>query len=242
LHEVCAELAASASAPRLVLCLQNGIGNEEILRAHFPPESIVRGLVYHAVTREGPGRVFWFGRGSTVIGRPFVGTRGEPDAEAEALAALLTESGFDTRASRDIRREVWKKLAVNAAINPLGAITGLTNGALVRSPLLVSLMRAAVRETEEVARAEEGHLIDMTDRTLEIALVTGRNRNSMLLDLEAGRGTEIEFLNGAIVRFAEQRGLAVPVNRTLHALVRGKEEALRMKSAEGPESVPGVTR
>lgn len=233
LHDACASLAASGVSPRWILCLQNGIGNEEILRAHFPDEEIVRGLVYHGVSIESPGRIVWFGRGNTLIGRPLVPAHDrEADLEIEDLADVLSASGFPARRAEEIGREIWKKLAVNAAINPLGAITGLPNGALVRSSFLLSLLRAAVRETEDVARAEAGHVIDMAERTMEIALVTGRNRNSMLLDLESGRPTEIEFLSGAIVRLARRRDLAVPVTQTLHALVRGKEEALRIRSAE----------
>ncbi len=233
LHDACAALAASGASFRWILCLQNGIGNEEILRAHFPDETIVRGLVYNGVSIESPGRIVWFGHGSTWIGRPLVPAQdGEADLEIEDLASALSAGGFPARRAEEIGREIWKKLAVNAAINPLGAITGLPNGALVRSSFLLSLLRAAVRETEEVARAEAGYAIDMVERTMEIALVTGRNRNSMLLDLEAGRPTEIEFLSGAIVRFARRRDLAVPVTRTLHALVRGKEEALRVRSAD----------
>ncbi|MFH1679636.1 MAG: ketopantoate reductase family protein [Candidatus Eisenbacteria bacterium] len=229
LHEACAALSAAGVSSRWILCLQNGIGNEEILGAHFPPEKIVRGLVYNGVSLSGPGRVLWYGRGNTLIGRPLLPAgEGETDGEIEEVARVFTAGGFPTRAAEKIGREIWKKLAVNAAINPLGAITGLENGALVRSPFLLSLLRAAALETAEVARADAGHVFDMVERTMEIALVTGRNRNSMLLDIESGRRTEIEFLSGAVVRHARRHGLSVPVNRTLHALVRGKEEALRL--------------
>ncbi|RPJ44578.1 MAG: ketopantoate reductase family protein, partial [Candidatus Latescibacterota bacterium] len=137
LHTACAALAGSGASADRILCLQNGIGNEEILRAHFPAESIVRGLVYHGVMRASPARYVWYGRGSTLIGRPLALAPHERDPEMEALAALFTDSGFPARATVEIGREIWKKLAVNAAINPVGAITGLPNGALVRSSFLL---------------------------------------------------------------------------------------------------------
>jgi 2-dehydropantoate 2-reductase len=233
LHAACAEYVSAGPEARWVLCLQNGIGNEEILRARFNPERIVRGLVYHGVSGRAPGRVLWYGRGYTLIGRPLAkGAKGN-DPEIEGLAREFSEAGFPVRPAADIRAEIWKKLAVNAAINPLGAVTGLPNGALVRSPFLLSILSAAVLETQRTARAEEGHVFDAVDRTIEIALVTGRNRNSMLVDIDAGRPTEIDFLSGAVVRLATRHGIPVPVSRTLHALVRGKEEALRGSPAEG---------
>jgi len=116
---------------------------------------------------------------------------------------------------------------VNAALNPLGAITGLPNGAIPRSSRLTALLRVLVGEVEIAAHAETGHRFDLADRTLEIALRTGANKNSMLIDLESRGRTEIDFLSGAVVRIARSHNLAVPANETLLSLIRGKEEAIR---------------
>lgn len=232
LAAACDAVASLDRPPRWVLCLQNGYGNEEIVRDRFDVKQIVRGLVYHGACLPQAGRVVWFGRGVMRIGRPLC-DRSAPDGELERLALAFTEAGFPTEVTTEVDQEIWKKLAINAAINPLGAITGLPNGELVRSPLLLPLLRASVRETEEVAAAEGGHTLDLVERTMEIALLTGRNRNSMLLDLERGKRTEIDFLNGAIDRLARRHHIPVPVNRTLYALVKGKEEAFRT-GREGP--------
>jgi 2-dehydropantoate 2-reductase len=227
LEEACQEIARLRHPPRWVLCLQNGIGNEEILRSHFPPETIVRGLVYNGAFLCGGGVVLWTGKGPTFIGRPLLPTRGEGDGELEALAQTMTESGFPAKVAHDVQKEIWRKLVVNAALNPLGAITGLPNGAIPRSSMLTSLLRQIVGEVETVAYAERGYRFDLADRTLEIALRTGANRNSMLLDLESRGQTEIEFLSGAVVRMARRHGIAVPANETLFSLIRGKQEAIR---------------
>ena len=84
--------------------------------------------------------------------------------------------------------------------------------------------RSLVKETEEVARAEAGYEFDLVEKTLEVALKTGGNRNSMLLDLEAGKRTEIDFLNCAVVQFARRHNLHAPINMSLAQIIKGKEE------------------
>lgn len=222
LDEAGRAIAGLPAAPDSVLLLQNGIGNEEILRAHVPAEKIVRAVVYHGVTASGPGRLDWFGRGVTLLGRPFAAT--ERDPSLEEYARTFTEAGFPARVPKDMEREIWRKLAVNAALNPLGAVTGLPNGDLVRSPFLLRLLRAVDLEVQAVARAVTGRPIETAGKAEEIAENTAGNRNSMLVDLEAKRRTEIDFLSGAVVRLAEEHGVDVPVNRVLRDLVKGKEE------------------
>jgi 2-dehydropantoate 2-reductase len=117
---------------------------------------------------------------------------------------------------------VWGKLIVNAAINPVAALAGVTNGEVAARPTLRALAARVAAEGEAVARARGIALPypSAMEATLETARGTADNRCSMLQDLEAGRPTEIDYLNGAIAAMAEGCGVAAPANRAIAALVR----------------------
>jgi len=108
LEEACREISRLEKPPRWILCLQNGIGNEEILRSHFPPEIVVRGLVYNGVFPEEEGKVLWAGRGPTYIGRPLMQGAGEGDSDLVPLARAMTDGGFPARVAHDIEKEIWR--------------------------------------------------------------------------------------------------------------------------------------
>jgi 2-dehydropantoate 2-reductase len=145
---------------------------------------------------------------------------------ATGLASLLSASGLEeVSVSADIRADVWDKALGNIGINALGAITGLRNGELVGNTWTAAVMQALVHEAECVARQGGLHLEPAWPRVQDLARRTAGNRNSMLQDLEAGRPTEIEFMNGAVVRMAEAAGLSAPVNACVANLVRGLEAA-----------------
>lgn len=223
LAEACRQIAGLDRAPRYVVCLQNGLGNETILARHFAPRSIVRAIVYEGATLIEPGHIARFGPGLTWIGTPLARPG---DAEAEALGRLAdswTTAGFPTRFTGEIALEIWRKLIVNASINPLGAVTGLPNGGLVRSPYLRRILRGIAAECEKVAFAETGHRFDRGKTAEQIASQTSGNRCSMLLDLSAGRPTEIDYLNGKIVEIAASHGIPVPLNEQMVELIRRRE-------------------
>ncbi|MBN1825889.1 MAG: 2-dehydropantoate 2-reductase [Candidatus Eisenbacteria bacterium] len=216
-------LSAGGLRIRRILLLQNGLGNESLLRDSFPPESIYRGLLYHGASWEGPGRLLWHRGAPLRIGRPLVGAPSGGDPETEELARALTAGDWETLPAKDIRREIWRKLIVNAAINPLGAITGLPNGELIRTPALRHLLGALVEEGERTALAAAGYRFDLNAATMEAARQTAENRNSMLLDLERGRRTEIEFLCGALLRAAREKGIPTPAQEAVYGLVKAME-------------------
>ena len=144
---------------------------------------------------------------------------------ASEVANLFTEAGILTTISSDIRAEIWLKAAVNAAINPATAITGLKNGALLMSKELTRLMELAASEVAAVAM---GRGVDLDpelaiEKAKEVAALTADNKSSMLQDIERCKRTEIESICGAIVRYGETAGVETPVNRALLALVKGIE-------------------
>lgn len=229
---VCA--AWLGTSGRLVAWL-NGLGHEEVLARWVDDARLYAAVTTEGALRMDAVRVRHTGRGETHLGpmNPRAGTRPEGDAALSALVAVLRQAGFAAHVTPDIRPRVWRKLAVNCAINPLTALLGVPNGALVEAMDLHPVMRAVVEEVAAVAAAEGVALGDGTvgaaiaedllAEALAVCRKTAANFSSMLQDLSRGQPTEIAHLNGAVASRAVRRGLAAPVNATLARLVRAKE-------------------
>ena len=207
-----------------VLSLQNGLGNVERVADAADERRAFAAVTTHGVTYVEPGHVRHAGTGYFRVGSPY-----NEHARARDLAKLFQEAGLDAEHSDRILGEVWAKVVVNASINPLTAITGLPNGALLHVAPLRELMQRVVEECVDVARAEGAPLPDedMLLRARRVAELTAANKSSMLQDVERGRPTEIDAICGEIVERGLRRGIDVPVNMTLRALVKGIEESTR---------------
>ncbi|NNE08990.1 MAG: 2-dehydropantoate 2-reductase [Gemmatimonadetes bacterium] len=223
LRNACREVAALTTPPGIVLLLQNGEGIESVAAETLPSETLARAIVYEGASLRRPGVVTRFGIGKTYLGAPLA--PGEQSETLGEIVQLLERSGLPARIAHDIKREIWRKLIVNAAINPVGALAGVVNGVIIRSGALRKLLRSVIDEGQAVAFAETGYRFDLVEKTEEIANNTAGNRNSMLLDLATGRKTEIDFLNERIVHYAARHEIPVPVNRHLAAAVRAREDA-----------------
>lgn len=220
--------AAEAAVPLVsdattVATLQNGLGNGEILAEIYSPDQIVVGVTAESGTVLGPGAVDHPGRARTSVGA----LSGDDLDRSEQVAQLLRDAGFDAAATAAIETEMWKKLIVGASTLPAPALTGMACGPLFAHPQMSALVDDTVRETVAVAQAL-GHDIDVDERiayTRELCIAVPEAKGSMVQDIAAGRRTEIDTINGAVVRAAETSGVAVPVNRSLVALVKGWESA-----------------
>ena len=209
----------------VLLLLQNGLGNERAARqALTRPRTLLRGLSYAGVTFAEPGHVVWAAKGRMVLGDP----SGESPEPVQAVVDLMSEAGVDACVADDIDLEVWEKTLGNIGINALGALTGMRNGELVECEHTLALMKQLVHEAERVAQSA-GYPFDALDRVVALARATANNRNSMLQDVEAGRQTEIDFINGAVVRMADAAGLDVPYNHCVTQLVNALEERPRVR-------------
>jgi 2-dehydropantoate 2-reductase len=204
----------------LFLSLQNGLGNVELLAEHA--ERVLGGVTYSGVTFVGPGVIEHAGTGDTVLG-PY---RGTSLADAERLAATLRECGIETTVTGSIAATLWKKAVVNACFNPLTGLLEVRSGALASSNSLSDCSMLIVSEATSVARAcgveiDEGELLE---RVRGVSVATSRNKSSMLQDMQKGRRTEIDAINGAIARLGAERGIDCPVNRVLTLLVKAAGE------------------
>src|SRR5258706_4488122 len=202
----------------LALTLQNGIGNVEALAAALGAQRLIAGSTLNSATFVGPGHVRHTNVGPTVIGRP----EGPSTERVHALAGRLSAAGFPTVVSDNVMGHVWAKFVLNCVINPLCALTGLRPGEIARHPPTARLLQRLLDESLAVAAAKGIRLPGPDLRRDVLSHAFERyNRPSMLQHVESGRRTEIEALNGALVREASSLGLAVPYNEAVWAAVSG---------------------
>jgi len=217
-----AELARPLVGPDTVVAsLQNGWGNGDVLARAYPADQITVGVTYHSGLVQAPGRVVHPAEQPTIVGS-FTDSK---SGGAARLAQALDDAGLEANVVSPIRPEIWKKLILNAATLPTAALTGMNAGALTACEDTRGLVTDTAREAVTVARAL-GYDIDPQERVAAIhALLAkaGPSKASMLQDFEAGRRTEIDVINGAVTRAADETGVAVPLNRAFVQLVKGWE-------------------
>jgi 2-dehydropantoate 2-reductase len=223
MHTAAAAAAtAEALADAAVASVQNGIGNEEALAEHAP--RVIRGTTFPAGKLVAPGHVQWDVKGDTTFG-PFEPQPARKD-EIERLADACTRAGMPTDAVPDARGPQWRKVIFNAATNPIGALTGLTHGRVCERPDLRELVTRLVDEGKAVASAQGIELDADPEELIDHAArkdVAYDHKASMLQDVEARRPTEVDYLNGGIVRFGRELDLPTPLNEAIWTLVRGRE-------------------
>lgn len=225
----CYSTAAAAASSRplvgpdtVVISLQNGWGNGDVLATSFDATHLVLGVTYNSGTVLELGRVAHTGSGPTFIG-PYPGAS---TSMSDTALSAMRAADIDVTARADIETVIWQKLILNAATLPTSALTGLRIAPLGQPPVR-ELVDTIASEAVAVARAA-GYAIDLDERLETIHRIVagaGMGKSSMLQDVEAGRRTEIDVITGAIVRTAERFGVEVPVNRALYALVKGAETA-----------------
>jgi len=202
----------------VALTLQNGIGNVEALAAVLGAERVIAGSTFNSAAFIAPGHVRHTNVGPTVIGMP----DGSLTDRVRALAAQLSAAGFPTVASDNAMGHLWSKFVLNCAINPVCALTGLRPGEIARHPPTAQLLERLLDEVLAVAAAKGIRLPEADPRSQVLDHAFERyNRPSMLQHVEGGRRTEIEALNGALVREADTLRISVPYNKAIWAAVSG---------------------
>jgi len=207
-----------------VVSLQNGWGNADILARTYPARQIVIGVTYHSATVLAPGRIAHTATNPTFVG-PY--KDGAPLDLGMAVRDLLVGAGFEVALTPEIKTEIWKKLVLNAATLPPSALTRLQAGNLGQPGPLLDFVDGLAAEAVEVACAQGYDIAfqERIDRIHAALIAAGRGKGSMLQDVETRRKTEIEVINGAVVRAAEHVGVAAPLNRAMVALVGGLERS-----------------
>src|SRR5436309_5887053 len=205
-----------------VCSVQNGVGNEEIIAEHV--KQVIRGTTFPAGHPIAPGHIGFDIQGDTWIG-PFEPTS-TPMSKVEELAGLVTRSGMNTIPLKDARGAQWTKLIFNAATNPVGGLTLLHHGAATRFAPTGQLFNDLIAEGERVAKKLGIELHgDARELVQKGANAPGKHRASMLQDVLAKRQTEVDFMNGAIVKTGEQVHTPTPLNKIMWQLIKGLEHS-----------------
>ncbi|MBE3142465.1 MAG: 2-dehydropantoate 2-reductase [Planctomycetes bacterium] len=197
----------------VALTLQNGLGNDTVLALTLGLLRVARGVTTLGATLLAPGLVCLGGDGTVSL---------ESHPRLSPLEEMIHRAGFVVNVVSDLQSLVWGKLAVSSAINPLTALLRVKNGELLERPSARALMGELARETAGVAKTL-GVALPFPGPELaaeDVAQRTAENQSSMLQDVLRGAPTEIDAINGAVVRLAEEKNLQVPVNRTVWSLVK----------------------
>lgn len=201
-----------------ILTLQNGIGNIEILAEAAGLDKVIGGVTNQGATLLDYGRIRHAGIGETVIGR----LDGKIPVEMRSIREIFNKAGIETRISRDIKGLLWSKLIINVGINALTAITRLNNGKLIQFEGTRKILREAVTEAIRIAKRKRIKLIydDPLAKVEAVCEATSGNVSSMLQDVLKKKCTEIDFINGVVVRQGQELGIPVPVNSILVGLLK----------------------
>lgn len=224
LDEVCRELEAQgvsegALGGAAFVLLMNGMGNLEVFsRLGLPSDRVYEGVTSIGVTFPEDGRIELRGMGRTVLEDRI------PERWKIQLSERFHEKGFEIEFASDFREQQWRKLIVNAVINPITALTRERNG-IVTAGQLRWVVERIVAESLEVARREGVQACEeeLLESVLSVAGLTSENTSSMLQDVQRGRRTEIDSITGYLTALAERHRIDLPVVRTLHSLVRSLE-------------------
>ena len=206
-----------------VLTLQNGIGNIEIISEVIGPDKVIGGVTNLGATLVDVGKTKHAGKGETIIGR----IDGKMTVQMRSIREIFNKTGLETRISKDIKGLLWSKLITNVGINALTAITRLNNGKLTEFEGTRKIMREAVTEAARIVKRKRIKLIydDPLAKVEAVCEATSGNISSMLQDVLRKKRTEIDFINGVIVRLGQELGISVPANTMLVDLVKTIESS-----------------
>jgi 2-dehydropantoate 2-reductase len=220
------ELAMKGALPLLsdktvVLTLQNGLYNIERIARITGTNRVLGGTTAHGATQLSHTHIRHAGSGETIIGV----LNGEQVLQVDKISELLNQSGVETKITDDVNGAIWSKLLVNAAINPLTALTRITNGKVIECNELVDVQRRVVDEVCAVAKRKKViiHFSDPAAKVKEVCTATASNQSSMLQDILNGKRTEIDYINGAVVAEGKACGVSTPYNQILTRLVKALE-------------------
>lgn len=217
------ESAGQSIAPFLkpnatVLCLQNGVDNAERLQATIR-QIAVPAVVYVATEMAGPGHVKHHGRGELIIGT---------SPASAAIARQFSDAAIPTAVSDNVISELWVKLITNCAYNALSAVADLPYGPMLKVEGVTDVMTTVIDECTAVAQALNVPLPEtLRDATLALAEAMPAQYSSTAQDLARGKLTEIDYLNGYVVRKGKELGIATPTNLALHVMVKLREAHLQ---------------
>jgi len=202
----------------ILVSLQNGLGNVEDIREYIDPGRIVYGTTTMGAAKPFLSEVVAGGSGVINIG-------GDHESNVKSVHELLVSAGLDSHIVSDPGMYLWQKAIINAGINPIAAILNIPNGGIISDSYAATLQENIIREAVASAQANNIKLDfnEMLKITRDVCEKTSINLCSMLQDIKNRRKTEIESINGKIIRYAEDKGMELPYNKALFLLVKSLE-------------------
>lgn len=224
-------IAAMVNGGANLLCFQNGVGHvERLAEEGIPKELIYVAVTTEAAKKEAGNSVIHTGQGTTSIGSAYASDDTE---QSSHIVKVLGQGGMNSSAVPDMHEIIWTKLLINSVINPLTAIMRVRNGELTACLHTVALMESLYHEACAVL-ADAGIRTSerLWDQLLDVCEKTAGNTSSMLQDLLNGRTSEIDWINGSIIRLARSQRLSVPTHEAVYQLVKGLEAQSRSHTPE----------
>lgn len=216
-ESACRQLRPLLQNQTMVLSLQNGLTNLEIIEHHLGKQHLLAGVTTHGAFFTKPGLITHTGTGYTILGE----LDGRPSERLESLVSLFNKAGIKTQMSTEINTEIWKKAIVNSSINPLTAFFKCKNGYLSKNPILEKTVESICSESCRIASME--HILvspaEMMEMTKEVIHDTAKNYSSMLQSIQQGKRTEIDAINGELLRRGMKNKTNTPLNRILVELI-----------------------
>lgn len=201
----------------MVVSLQNGLDNIEKIEQNIEKKHILAGVTTHGALFSAPGTIIHTGKGKTILGE----LDGRPSERLNTLISIFNQAGIETQMSTDIEREIWRKAIINSSINPLTAFLGCKNGYLLENPLLEKTVEYVCTESSRIA-SSKGIIVspvEMIEKTKEVIRDTAENYSSMLQSIQQGKKTEIESINGVLLRIGTEQKIDTPLNKILFELI-----------------------
>lgn len=204
-----------------LLTLQNGLGNIEIIKKVVKEEKIIAGITSQGAYSLSPGNIVHAGEGETILGSISKGKIGD----VIKIKNLFNKVGMKTKITDNIEGAIWSKFLINIGINPVASVLDVNNGYLIENKEAEKIMEYLVKEGVEIAKKKKIKLVypDPIKKIKEVCQLTYNNINSTLQDIRNKRKTEIDFLNGVVVKEGEKLGIDVPANWIFYNLIKFKE-------------------
>lgn len=210
LEEVVRNIVCPDPSKLIIVCVQNGIGVEEIVKSIHPQCRVIRVVTFLAAEMTSLNKVKFVGDNSTCI-----------DKADDDLVEIFSQAGLKSESVDDIEVKIWEKLIYNCVINGLGAVLEVKNSDLNADTLSI-IKQMIVRECVQVAKAENIRINEEILNEINKFIKNSRNYNSTLVDLRKGKRTEIDYLSGAVVRLGKLHGISTPANQVITDLVKFK--------------------
>ena len=197
----------------IVLTLQNGLDNIDILKKHLSLDQIIVGITTHGVLFNKPGFIRHTGTGTTILGE----INGKKTRKIIDILNTFNNAGISTSISNNIIEEIWSKVIINSSINTLTTFFQCKNGNLLKNPVLEKLVERICNESTNIAKTNGIQLssINMINKTKEVIRNTSENNSSMLQDFNKGKKTEIDSINGRLIEIGRNFNIDVSFNEIL---------------------------